>query len=285
MTIPPSWISDDAFRGFRRWIAEHLPIRAIVSEKVAGDDPGMTVLVVQKKGEKLFGVVQLPEDPGKPDSVSSFFIHPDKLPDFDGWRLDDPWEEELMQWFGADLMPLSEYLFDEIYAGGDLMHRKGHHQGWTSLILTRQGMDVRLGDVPRQNASVIIPGRDLFLSAILSSSLISEYIRVMEKKTAAGLSDLSLIRTIPVRTIDEYNPEECQIRDEMEREVLRICMLKALAEKQRPFHDRMRILRQTEQAQKRLDHHVCMLYSLSPEAGEKIMSRTRKAREEQNPSV
>lgn len=283
MMIPPSWLSDDAFRGFRRWVAEHLPIQAIVTEDESGDHSGMAALVVQKAGEEQFRVVKLQEETGKPEVVRSFFIHPDKLPDFDGWRLDDPWDEELMQEFEADLMPLSEYLFDEMYEAGDVRDRMDHQQGWISLILTSEGMEVSHGNFPQKDASVVIPGRDLFLSALLSSSLISEYVRIMGKRTA--VPDISLIRTIPVRPIDEYSREECRIRDEMVKDLLRIWMLNTLAEKPRPFHDKMRIHRQAKNAQNSLDHHVCRLYCISPKICEKIRSRTRKTREEQNPSV
>jgi hypothetical protein len=276
MFFPTPWLSEYSFRGFRMWVSRHLPAMIIAGEDERGgiDWTGISALVIQKKGETALEVTRFREgEEGKPCYVRKFSVGQRHLPDPDGWRLDDPWEEELLQRFGPELMRLSGYLFDEIYPRRSREIPDGYHDGWISVTLTRNGLSVHQGDRPEPTATAIIPGCDPYLAGLLTSSPIRWYLQVMTRKSGTDVSGINLIRNLPIRTIDEYSDDEFRIRDEISHNFKKISILSRLSGTARHWHDRERISRQTTDIQKKLDLAVCFLYGIPASDCDEIRSR------------
>ncbi|PKL60496.1 MAG: hypothetical protein CVV33_02365, partial [Methanomicrobiales archaeon HGW-Methanomicrobiales-4] len=154
---PSCWLSEAAFLGFRRWMRYALPVSVVLEDESAGriDLKELSAIVHRIGDEPLLRVIRLHK--GDDQCLSrEYSVHTGDLPDNDGWRLDDPWEEKLLKDLSDDTMPLAGYLFDEIYPG-DSRKGVGSPDGWTSIFCSAGGIMVLHSDVSHPDATSIIP--------------------------------------------------------------------------------------------------------------------------------
>ena len=266
--IPSSWVSEAPFRGFRRLISQRLPASVIVEEERSGeiDRSGISVVMSGKRGDDRLQVIRLqPAHSGNSFPVRCFSVRSDLLPDDDGWRLDDPWEEEILHRIAGNLMPLAEYIFDEIYPGLSTRGDTRYPGGWTSITCEDGDIRIYQGDAPDPHATAIIPGQDQYLIGLLSSSLITWYVQALFRRAGTNRPDnMSMIKNIPIRTGDPYNEQECQSHSAVEMIISRITMLTRKIRKSHTWHDQNRLNRQITTAEEELDRIVCALYGLTP---------------------
>jgi hypothetical protein len=161
-------------------------------------------------------------------------------------------------------MPLSEYLFDELYPGteSDTIGCNADH--WISLVRQGSELTVRAGPVPEPDADIIIPGDDQYLTALLHSSLVRWYIRISTRSISHPSPDLmSMIRNLPVRAIDHYSAEDQQALEGIITMESRIAMLERRREVCHAWHDLNRIDRHIKRAGEEIDRWICILYEIS----------------------
>jgi hypothetical protein len=261
-----NWLSESSYQGFRQWVTHSPPITLVIPE----DGPCLNnvddlSVVILRTGEKQVHTV-IRFAPGKDGGILTrkYQIFPAKQHKDDGWRLQDPWEETMMEQLCQGTMPLSEYLFDELYPGteSDTIGCNADH--WISLVRQGSELIVRAGPVPEPDADIIIPGDDQYLTAILHSSLVRWYIKISIRNISHPSPDLmNLIRNLPVRAIDHYSSEDQQALEGIITMESRIAMLERRREVCHAWHDLNRIDRQIKRAEEEIDRWICILYEIS----------------------
>ncbi|MFH0968424.1 MAG: hypothetical protein V1862_12145, partial [Methanobacteriota archaeon] len=276
---PSCWLSEAPFLGFRRWMRCALPASIVLEDESAGriNQKELSAIVHWIGEEPLLNVIRLHtgDDRSHPRNYS---VHPGDLPEDDGWRLDDPWEEKLLKDLYSDIMPLTGYLFDEVYPGDSGRGDIGSPYGWTSIFYSAGTVTVYQGNAAHPDATSIIPGRDQYLIGLLHSSLIRWYAEVSFRRMGNDDADImNWIRCLPIRTIDHYCEEDCIAHAAIERIVYRLAILTRQQQSSRAWHDRERLLRQITAAQEDLDMKVCLLYGISASDCLEIRKRARPA--------
>lgn len=264
--MPAGWLSDDAYRGFRRWVAGSLPASVLIREdepREKGQD-GSSVLCVRKRGEPVLTVRIIRREGEDNLQIRSYPLSAGELPREGGWRLHDPREERILARILRDQIPLGEYVFTEIYPALPEGIPDTPSGRWTSLHWNGSSLQVSLGDRPGPSAQAVIPGWDPYLIGVLSSSLPAWYLQIITRRMTQDDPDLFCrIRQIPVRAVDPYHEEETLLHSRVEEGVARLIFLAGLAKRARTGHDRDRILRQIHAARDLVDQAVYRLYGLS----------------------
>ncbi len=275
--LEKNWLSESAYQGFRRWVADTPPVTILVPE----DGPyldyqeDLTAVICQTSIEKVHTAVRFRSgDGGTGFQIRKYRIIPAEQPRDDGWRLQDPWEEEMMMRIHQGTMSLTEYLFDELYPGsegGRLVHSSKY---WISLLWDESELSSHSGLNPRSGAVIIIPGQDPYLIALLHSSLIRWYVKTSMRSGQRLITDpASLIRNLPIRVIDPYSEEDQQALAALEVSRSRLDMLTNKREISHTWHDISRIQHQITKSQIELDHWIGILYGLSSEECEVFRQR------------
>ncbi|MDD1727939.1 MAG: hypothetical protein LUQ50_02575 [Methanospirillum sp.] len=267
--LEKNWLSESTYQGFRRWVADIPPITIFVPE----DGPyldyqeDLTAVIYHPGIEKVHTAVRFRPREGETGfQIRKYHIIPAEQPRDDGWRLQDPWEQEMMRRLHKGTIPLTEYLFDELYPGsegGRLIHSSGF---WISLLWNELELSAHSGLNPRPDAVTIIPGQDPYLITLLHSSLIRWYVKTTMRSGQNLFSDpASLIRNLPIRVIDPYSEEDQQALTALEMIRSRLDMLIRKKEISHTWHDISRIQQQITKSQIDLDHWIGILYGLSSE--------------------
>jgi len=271
------WLSESSYRGFRQWITHNSPVTMIVPEDRPGqEDPdNLSALILHSVPEHTHTVIRYApgeEHPGF--RIRKYQIFPASLHKDDGWGLQDPWEKGMMNHLSQGTMILSEYLFDELYPGtaGDRIRDRA--DCWTSITWTGSELSVCTGMAPEYGADVIIPGDDQFLTTLLHSSLIRWYISSSIRGQASHHL-MDLIRTLPIRVIDHYSPEETHVSERIRAAGSRLTMLKKRREICHAWHDLIRIERHITESENELDQQISTLYGISPDDCREIRQRIK----------
>ncbi|WP_319579212.1 hypothetical protein [uncultured Methanospirillum sp.] len=269
------WLSESSYRGFRQWITHNSPVTMIVPEDKTGqEDPdNLSALVLHSVPEQTHTVIRFAT--GEKHSrfrIRKYQIFPASRHKDDGWGLQDPWEKGMMNHLSQGTMTLSEYLFDELYPGtaGDQIRDRA--DCWTSITWTGSELSVCTGMAPEHGAEVIIPGDDQFLSTLLHSSLVRWYI-ASSTRGQASPHLMDLIRTLPIRAIDHYSPEETCVSERIRAAGSRLAMLKKRRIVCHAWHDISRIERQITESEKELDQQISTLYGIFPDDCREIRQR------------
>lgn len=271
-----NWLSEASYQGFRRWIAHTAPITIVTSEEEPGrrELRDMSALVYQPDSHPVHTAIRFTYTNGSRFQVRKYQISPGDNHEDDGWRLRDPMEHKLLLLLREETMPLSEYLFDEIYQGNQDGRICSIHDSWISLICQGPDLSVSQGRLPSPDATIIIPGQDQYLIALLRSSLIRWYLRVTTRgATLSGFDLLNLIKNLPIRVIDHYSAEDHLALEVIEKTSIRVAMLGRKYEMSRSWHDQTRIERQIERTYRDLDNLICLLYGLSSDDCSEIRRR------------
>ncbi len=272
------WLSESSYRGFRQWITHNSPVTIIVPEDRPGlDDPDdFSVLVLDSVQEQTHTVIRFaPSEEHSGSIIRKYQIYPACLHREDGWSLQDPWEKRMMNYLSEGTMTLSEYLFDELYPGTECDQIRDRADCWTSVTWTGSELSVYTGPVPEHGAEVIIPGSDDFIVTLLQSSLVKWYIVSSTRGSHTSFQLMNLFRTLPIRAVDHYSPEENRVSERIRAAGSRIAMLKKRRQFYHAWHDICRIERQITETEIELDHQISILYGISPDDCREIRQRVK----------
>lgn len=275
--IPSCWLSEAAFLGFRRWMRRVLPAGIMLEDEAAGKIDLKELSAIIYRREEISEVRVIRSQKGDDGCTPrDYSVLSKDLPEDDGWRLEDPWEEKILKDLSDDKMPLAEYLFDEMYPRESGKGDIGSPEGWTSICCSAGAITIHQGDTAHQDATSIIPGRDQYLIGLLHSSLIRWYAEVSLRGMGEDKADIiSWIRCLPIRTIDHYCDEDYCASLAIEKIMCRLAFLTRQKKASRAWHDWDRLDRQIMREQEDLDIRVCCLYGISTPDCLEIRRRTR----------
>lgn len=275
--LPTRWKREALFRMFRRWLKTSLPATLIEEEKEEerGGSVCFSPIILGAGDQNTLQIVRITKE--RDQAGYGHFRYPiqkESLSEDHGWRLDDPYETELITRIISESMPLSAYLFDEIYPGCEQRSDICPIKGWTSLTLKNGEITIDQGEKPGQMVSALIPGSDPFLLGVLYSTLMAWCIQVTSKMIESGEGAiLHLIKNLPIVPIDHYNDEEVKSHRSVEELVNRLQFLTHKKERMRTWHDQKRLEYQISAVREKLDCLIFRLYKLSQHEGDEIKKR------------
>lgn len=275
-TLPASWLSGDEYGSFRRWLKRSLPAVLLITDDESDriQSRGMITIIIRPGDDKNLEVIRTNENQ-KESAYCQYYLKGDSLPDTDGWRLDDPWEEEMISLVQTDSMTLSSYLLDEMFHPSDAGTMDTSI--WTSVRLCEGSLITHTSSSVDTSAIIVIPESDPFLIALLNSSLIQWYWRTTTRGMNLDHAESeAFIKSIPVKPPDPYDPDERAVIKDLERLSARAEMLMQLNASSRTSHDQVRINRQISSVQRESDMIIARLFGILPDDLLKISSRMRK---------
>lgn len=274
-TLPASWLSGDEFESFRCWLKSSLPAVLLISDDESDriQTRGLVTIIIRPGEEDTLTVIRFNNNQ-EAGGTCQYDLQGRELPDTDGWRLDDPWEEEMISLICTGTMTLRSYLLDEIYLPSDAGTRDTNI--WTSISLQEGLLTIHIGPSVDRTAIIAIPESDPFLTILLNSSLIQWYWRATTRGMTLGTEDCeAFIRSIPVKPPDPYDPDEQKMIVDLHRLLARADMLIKLRASSRTGHDRDRINRQISSVRSESDMIIGRLYGITPDDLLKICTRVR----------
>ncbi|NLV28410.1 MAG: hypothetical protein GXY48_14845 [Methanomicrobiales archaeon] len=254
--IRKTWLSDINSEPFRKWVRK-TRIKSIVIDSTGGSfQDGSWTCLIGDDNKPEIQVTKIDFN-GK---ITRFRVEKSSLPETGGWNLDDPISCELLDLIRKDSIPLVDYCLGALYQPGQILS-SGKEEIWISLITENVKFIVSSGLEPKPDAAVIIKGPDMFLQALLSSSLIQWY-----WKNFACSEDLENnnyhISHLPVRQPDWYDDNERDIICQLTRWMQTRTNLIQKLEYARSHHDISRIQKALDQVEKKRDELVCILYRI-----------------------
>lgn len=248
--IPKSWLSEEKASSFRAWV-KRSPIRMIIT----GESEEGTILVFQQRMTDQIHIITLVSKGSEPRYHD---VYRDDLPINDGWNLNDPREERIIGIMEAAGQSLSDYLMGEIYPTD---RKEKRETGWVSICPDEDGLRASWAEKVQEGAIANIPGSDEYMTCLVNSHLIQWYWQV--KKKNRGCSDFSIIRSIPVISIDPFRDDERRIYDTIIASGRDLTRLQRTYSYASTFHDRNRIGRRMERLTEETDRIILRLYGLS----------------------
>ncbi len=270
------WLSEAGFQNFRRWISKALPFTVVLQDRKEGspDLQEISAIISRRDTEKNLKIIRFSRESEEQHQGREYTLNQRDLPDEDGWRLDDPWERHLRDRLYQGTIPLDEYVFGELYPGNQGAYHTHQHDEWISIHSREERVIITHGERPDSDATVIIPGADLYLMGILSSPWIHVLLKSFPSKKP-GEEDFSRFKSIPIPPVDPYSEEESSLRLSVEQIMERLFMLTRREASVRTWHDKNRIERQKAVAYTELCEITGRLFRMSPAEREEFQRREK----------
>lgn len=267
--IRAAWLSEDGYRGMRRWIVRSLPATIIIPVLDSGNPnhqeiSAVIARTVVTKELEIFRVSNRRRT--DPPLISTSILRGDDLPDDHGWRLEDPRENQLWDTLHTGSTPLDEYVFHELYPGPPERTIDTCNAGWISLHERERELIITHGTHPNSDALGVIPGHDPFLLGVLHSAWIRWCWQYSSRTEKRGPDFMARIRTLPIPSADPYDEEDERARLMIEASVRRIILLTRKRDQCRASHDLNRVDRQLQVAYHDLNQATGRLYRVTPES-------------------
>lgn len=267
--IRAAWLSEDGYRGMRRWIVRSLPATIIIPVLDSGDPDHQDIsAIISRNGvRKDLEIVRISNRRRTdPPLISTSTLRGDDLPEDHGWRLEDPRENQLWDTLHKGAIPLDEYVFHELYPGPPERTIDTYNVGWISLHERERDLMVTHGTHPDSDALGVIPGHDLFLLGVLHSAWIRWCWQYSSRTEKRGADFMARIRTLPIPSADPYDEEDERARLMIEAAIRRIILLTRKRDQCRASHDHDRVYRQLQAEYHDLNQATGRLYRVTPES-------------------
>lgn len=249
------WFSDSGCTAFRKWVRSSRVNRIIAEEnRMQRQYPPWSCLMAT--GSADFVEITRIDADGK---TRIFPLNREELPVSDGWNLEDPLENRIIDHILGNSVSLSEYCLGAVYSPDDILPDDA--VAWISFIHTGQSLSISPGNEPDPDSVAVIRGPDPFLEGILLSPVIQWYWQYLNNREIAN--PFVTVSMLPVCQPDWYDPDDRRRVDTLISCVNKRSYLQKMKRYSRYHHDLERISGQVKRIDEELFRLTCEFYRLS----------------------